>query len=66
MKIDPFSVMLWAKILVAVPDSYLWLLDFIGTSTEHLVEYFARWGIPATRLIIVDPVGKEDQFILKG
>lgn len=53
-KIDPPTLKLWANILLAVPNSVLWLLRFPGAGEENLRKSATELNIDSSRIIFSD------------
>ncbi|RKP35609.1 glycosyl transferase family 41-domain-containing protein [Dimargaris cristalligena] len=62
-KIDPIIFRIWIKILVRVPKSIIWLLNFPAAGKEHLTRTALQWhaGDPtvAQRIVFTDVAPKE-------
>jgi len=61
-KITPEIFGVWCEILVAVPNSKLWLLRFPPRAESNLKEEALKRGVDPERLVFSDVVGKEEHI----
>jgi predicted O-linked N-acetylglucosamine transferase (SPINDLY family) len=58
-KISPPVFALWMRILMACPDSVLWLLETNSTFAEKIRNEAAAHGIAPDRLIFAEPIARD-------
>jgi|GEM_PF-200206 len=61
-KITPFTWARWMKILRNVPNSVLWLLDSIATTSQRLKQHAAAAGIDPGRIIFAKKARNPDHL----
>lgn len=61
-KITPDVFAVWMRLLTAVPNSVLWLLDCNPWAKQNLIREAAKQGIPADRLVFAPRVSIADHL----
>jgi protein O-GlcNAc transferase len=61
-KILPETFALWMRLLAAVPDGVLWLLEYNGSALANLRKEAARRGIAPHRLVAAPPLRPEEHL----
>ena len=64
LKVTPATLDLWGRVMAAIPTARLILLCPAGSHRNQVLAAFARWGIAAERLNLVDRLPLEDYFRL--
>ena len=62
MKIEPRIFEVWMKILAAVPESVLWLLNRVKMAEKNLRRETKKFGIDGDRLIFAPPLPKAEHL----
>lgn len=68
-KIDPTTFKAWLDVLTAVPNAYLWLLQFPKSGEDHLRSTALRWTMgnhSVVDRIIFTPVAEKHRHILRA
>jgi len=59
-KLDPGTLECWCKILLRVPNSYVWLLKFPALGEANVQAKAAEFGVPPGRIIFSSVAPKEE------
>jgi predicted O-linked N-acetylglucosamine transferase (SPINDLY family) len=65
-KIDHASFSAWMKILLAVPQSVIWLLDAPATAKNNLAKAAQEWGVDPQRLLYAPILPKAQHLARLG